>query len=79
MSRRKITETRVESVNNSKETCRHYWVIESAKGPVSKGVCKFCGAQKEFHNSWPYFPVGKPAEKVPEIAGEAGGQEEELE
>ena len=52
----------------TKDSCRHYWIIESARGPVSKGVCKFCGAQKEFHNSWPYFPVGRPSEKPPEIS-----------
>ena len=33
--------------------CRHYWVIEDAGGPASRGVCKFCGAEKEFLNSWP--------------------------
>jgi hypothetical protein len=33
--------------------CRHYWVIEDASGPTSRGVCKFCGAEKEFLNSWP--------------------------
>lgn len=45
-----------------KESCRHYWIIESAQGPTSRGVCKFCGAQREFHNSWPYFPVEKRAQ-----------------
>jgi len=33
-----------------KEECRHYWVIEPARGPVSRGVCKRCGAEKEFEN-----------------------------
>jgi hypothetical protein len=33
--------------------CRHYWVIEDAGGPTSRGICKFCGAEKEFLNSWP--------------------------
>lgn len=33
-------------------SCRHYWIIESADGPVSKGVCKFCGEKREFLNSW---------------------------
>jgi len=33
--------------------CRHYWIIEAASGPVSRGVCKFCGAEQEFQNSWP--------------------------
>ena len=30
--------------------CCHYWVIENAAGRVSKGICKFCSAQKEFSN-----------------------------
>ncbi len=42
------------------ETCRHYWIIESAHGPVSRGVCKICGAERQFHNSWPYFPATRP-------------------
>lgn len=33
-----------------RDKCRHYWVIESAKGPISRGVCKFCGMEKEFKN-----------------------------
>jgi hypothetical protein len=28
----------------------HYWIIEDATGPVSKGRCKFCGAEKDFRN-----------------------------
>jgi len=35
--------------------CINYWILESATGPTSRGVCKFCGAQKEFHNSGPEF------------------------
>ena len=31
--------------------CRHHWLIESPHGATSMGVCKLCGAQKEFHNS----------------------------
>ena len=36
-----------------KEECIHYWVIESATGSTSQGVCKFCGAVRDFHNSFP--------------------------
>ena len=32
--------------------CRHYWRIESPKGPTSRGVCKLCGEEKDFYNSW---------------------------
>lgn len=41
----------------SKVGCNHYWVIESANGPVSKGVCKYCGDKREFSNVLPQFPV----------------------
>jgi len=33
--------------------CIHYWLIEPAAGPTSSGVCRFCGAQREFHNTFP--------------------------
>jgi hypothetical protein len=33
-----------------KATCIHHWLIEPATGPVSRGVCKFCGEQKDFFN-----------------------------
>lgn len=33
--------------------CRHHWVIESPHGATSMGVCKFCGARREFYNSTP--------------------------
>ncbi|MBI2869789.1 MAG: hypothetical protein HYX96_08200 [Chloroflexi bacterium] len=37
----------------AREGCPHFWVIESAGGPTSRGRCKRCGAQKEFFNSVP--------------------------
>jgi len=46
----KLKEAPGEPVVKSK--CRHYWVIEGARGPISRGVCKFCGAEREFYNSW---------------------------
>jgi hypothetical protein len=33
-----------------KQSCPHHWVIESPSGPVSVGVCKWCGARMEFSN-----------------------------
>lgn len=30
--------------------CRHWWEIEQAAGPVSRGVCRKCGEVKEFIN-----------------------------
>ncbi len=29
----------------------HYWLIESPDGVESEGVCKLCGAKREFRNS----------------------------
>ena len=31
--------------------CNHFWVIEIANGPQSRGQCKLCGEAKTFHNS----------------------------
>ena len=30
--------------------CSHHWVIEGARGPTSKGICRLCGAEKGFRN-----------------------------
>jgi hypothetical protein len=37
------------------ETCHHFWMIEVANGPKSRGECKFCGEVKEFYNAFPDF------------------------
>lgn len=34
--------------------CRHHWVIESPSGATSIGICKHCGAVKEFGNYMPF-------------------------
>ena len=52
MMRQKIKVSQETAV---RDKCRHYWIIESPKGPTSRGLCKFCGAEKEFYNSWRYF------------------------
>ena len=31
-------------------SCRHYWIIESPRGPVSSGLCRDCGEGREFKN-----------------------------
>ena len=31
--------------------CVHTWIIGAARGPVSVGVCRKCGAEKDFSNS----------------------------
>lgn len=32
-------------------TCRHHWLIAFPQGPTSRGVCLFCGEEREFLNS----------------------------
>ena len=43
------------------KTCAHHWVIETANGPVSRGVCKLCQEVREFGNfinasTWTFHP-----------------------
>lgn len=33
------------------DQCHHYWIIEAANGPRSRGRCKYCGEIRDFHNS----------------------------
>ncbi len=42
------------------DKCHHYWIIEVADGPESRGRCKYCGATKEFLN---YFPDFNPLKR----------------
>jgi len=32
--------------------CPHFWDIQPAEGPVSQGVCRICGQEREFKNSF---------------------------
>lgn len=41
--------------NPSEDECHHYWVIEVANGPKSRGRCKYCGVTREFLNAFPVF------------------------
>ena len=34
------------------ELCRHHWLIETPNGNICKGICRFCGEEKEFVTSW---------------------------
>lgn len=36
-----------------KMPCTHIWECDPANGPTSKGVCRLCGAEKDFANSAP--------------------------
>lgn len=41
--------------------CCHYWIIETPDGPMCRGVCKFCGSEKEFDSFGP--DSGSPWER----------------
>ena len=45
-------ETAPEEPKN-KDKCCHYWIIEPADGPTSRGICRLCGAEKEFDSFGP--------------------------
>jgi len=70
--------------NNMKEkppavttTCRHYWVIEAADGPTSRGVCKFCGEARVFNNSWTNSGYGGKDARVFDLPNLLDIEEEE--
>jgi len=48
-----MTEATIPQANEPgiESQCRHHWLIESPHGATSLGICKLCGAQKEFRNS----------------------------
>jgi len=60
--------------------CRHYWIIETASGPTSRGVCKICGEEREFQNSWSDANYkGKDARvfNLPNMLDEEEGKEQD--
>lgn len=40
----------VTAQHNDILECPHYWIIEAAVDPTSKGICKMCGEEKLFRN-----------------------------
>ena len=43
--------TQLESEAGPGPACCHHWIIETANGPVSRGVCRYCLVSREFKNS----------------------------
>ena len=35
-----------------RESCCHHWVIEYPSTRTSKGICRLCGCEREFFNSF---------------------------
>lgn len=46
-----MADTAVKDTQDVTPVCVHRWRIESPNGEFSRGVCKYCGAEKEFPNS----------------------------
>lgn len=44
-----------EPADKKRLTCHHYWLIEKATGPTSRGKCKYCGIRKDFSNFIPDY------------------------
>lgn len=47
--RQRVKETEENTIEE--DQCQHFWIIEIANGPKSRGECKYCGEIKDFHNS----------------------------
>ncbi len=41
----------VEPEKEGADQCHHHWLIDAAGGPTSKGICRVCGAERQFKNS----------------------------
>ncbi len=54
-------------MNEKEQDCPHYWLIEPADGPTSRGECKYCGAVKDFYNSFPEFIYNRTVLEEPEV------------
>jgi len=61
------TKTKPKEKRSRKGKCQHHWIIETPSGPVSKGVCKYCGAVKEFQNYWQGTSWERDTSKVIEL------------
>ena len=57
----------------SVQTCRHHWIIQSATGPVSEGVCQVCGEVREFSN---HVGASSRADERPKLHSQAASSAE---
>ena len=35
--------------------CIHHWLVETTEGRLAQGVCRLCGAKREFTNDFEYY------------------------
>ncbi len=40
-----------EEATQERSGCQHHWVRDPPGGPVSKGVCRSCGEERDFPNA----------------------------
>ena len=59
--------TQGASEEKAAPTCRHHWIIETANGPISRGVCRKCSESREFKNS--FFEVEQELRDRPSRVG----------
>ncbi len=60
------------TTTRQREYCGHYWEINAAEGPVSLGICRYCGEKREFHNYLPDCLADSDKEKYEEWLAKHG-------
>jgi hypothetical protein len=53
VNRLKETMRKPKGRREYREECKHHWLLETPNGPTARGVCKYCGENKDFYNTWP--------------------------
>ena len=69
-----MTETTKDDAGPAAEACRHHWRIAAPEGTTSRGVCKHCGAERDFPNAsdstfWETTMPGSPRPLATRRAG----------
>jgi hypothetical protein len=75
--KRKMTATISRPVE--KATCIHHWLIEPAIGPISCGVCKYCGERKNFFNILDEFQTDEEISVLPDKRSSTADEDSEEE
>ncbi len=44
------TEVLSPEATQEQSGCEHHWVLPAPNGPLSKGVCRSCGEERDFPN-----------------------------
>ena len=60
-----------------KAACIHHWLIEPATGPISQGVCKYCGKRKNFFNILDEFQMDEQISVLPDKKSSAADDDSE--